>query len=129
MPLSWPAKRGTRHWRQRGEGLQVGEFVGQAVDHPFDEKIAETDADEAFLGVADRIEYGSVGLGRVFDRGLLVEKVMDVAGHAAYQRHFDENQRLVGHPRVEEGVQTAVQNRVGSSDRAIPEWYGPPRRS
>ncbi len=63
---------------------------------------------EAALAVRDRIEDRGVGLAGIADRRGLVEQELHVVGHALGQRDLDEDQRLVGHARMEIGKAAPV---------------------
>ncbi len=60
------------------------------------------------LAVADRVERGDLELARVGRRRRLGDERRDGVGHLGQQRHLDEDQRLVGKLRVEEGEAAAV---------------------
>ena len=94
--------------RERREVLDVGQVPGKLVGHPLDQEVAEADAGQTLLTVVDRIEDRRVGLLGVVRLGARVEQALHVARHAVHQRHLDEDQRLVGHARMEEGEAAAV---------------------
>ena len=79
----------------------------QLLHHLLDQEVAERDAFQALLAIADAVEDGGV---RLAFGGLAAvgEQMLDVVGHALAQRHLDEDQRLVTDGRVEEGVAAAV---------------------
>ena len=58
--------------------------------------------------MVDRVEDGAVGGGRVDDLGAAVEQRRNALGDAAHQGDLDEDQRLVGQGRVEEGEAAAI---------------------
>ena len=97
-----------RDGRERGEVLDVGQVFGELVGDPLDQEVAEADAGQTLLAVVDRIEDRRVGLLGVVRLGARVEQALHVAGHAVHQRDLDEDQRLVGHARMEEGEAAAV---------------------
>jgi hypothetical protein len=94
--------------REGGVGLEVAELGGELLNHAFDEEVAETDAGEAALAVADGVEDGGVGLARVEHGFFFVEQTLDAAGEALGEGDLDEDQGLGGHAGVEEGVAAAV---------------------
>ncbi len=94
----------------RGKGdevLQLGQFTAQLLHDLLDQEVAEGDALEPRLTVADAVEHGGVGVGQ---RQLffVLQNGLDVVGYALAQRDFHENQRLIARGRVEKGVAAAV---------------------
>ena len=80
----------------------------QLLDHALDQEIAEADAGQSALAVADRIEDRGVRLSRIQQRRLLVQQPLHAAGQPFHQRDLDEDQRLAGHARMEERIAAAV---------------------
>jgi len=69
---------------------------------------AAVDAAQTRLAVADGVEDRGRRPARVVRRGLGVEQGRYRLGHPVHQRHLDENQRLVGQRRMEEGEASSV---------------------
>jgi hypothetical protein len=78
------------------------------LGHPLDQEVAHRHPAQPGLAVADGIEHRHLELLRRQRRALLVDQGRDGAGHLGQQRHLDEDQRLVGQLRVEEGEAAAV---------------------
>src|SRR5262249_58254041 len=85
-----------------------GEVCAELVDNVLDEESAEADAGEASLCVRDRVEDRGVGASWIERLGVRIEEWRDLACEAPCERHLDEDERLVRHPGVKEGVETAV---------------------
>ena len=99
-----------RHRRQGGEGLQPGEFGAQLLDDGLDQEIAERHPGQTVVAVRDRVEDGGVELILVDRR--LVERALsggsqqrrELSCDVLRQRHLDEDQQVVGHAGVDEGI-------------------------
>ena len=88
-----------------------------------DQEIAEGDALEADLGVADRVEDGRRLLVRRHRLRGLAQQRRDGVGDLPGQRHLDEDQRLVDQRRVEEGVAAPV-DRLDPPPQVVPAADG-----
>ena len=88
--------------------VRSGKLLLQVGHHELDQEVAERDAAQALLAVADRVEDGAVGSLRVLDGAVVGDQRLDGARQAVDQRHLDEDQRLVRQGRVEEGKAAAV---------------------
>ena len=98
----------TRDRRESGEGLQARKFAAEVFGDLLDEKIAERDATQAFLGIRNRVEDRAVGRSGIHYRGAEGEQRLHLGAHAAGERHFDEDHRLVGQRRMEKSIAAAV---------------------
>ena len=83
--------------------LSSGSSLREVGRDQLDQEIAERDPAQALQAVVDRVEDRAVGGSRVAHRCLGVDQRLDAVGHAADERHLDEDQRLVGQGRMEEG--------------------------
>ena len=99
--LDMLAQAGDR--REGGEVLDVGQVARKLIGDALDQEVAEADAGEALLAVRDRIEDRGVGALGIVRLVACVEQALHVTRHAVDQRHLDEDQRLLGHARMEEG--------------------------
>ena len=95
------------HRREGDEAAEIGQFALQFLHHLLDQEVAERDAFQALLAIADAVEDGGVRLA-LGGLAAVGEQMLDVVGHALAQRHLDEDQRLIADGRVEEGVAAAV---------------------
>ena len=96
------------HRRQRAEGLDARQLALQLLGHALDQEVAQRHVAQPRLAVADAVEGGDAeALGRQRRAGL-VDQRRDGRRHVRQQRHLDEDQRLVGQLRVEEGEAAAV---------------------
>src|SRR6266853_1773419 len=98
----------TRDRRERGEGLQARKLAAEVYGDLLDEKIAERDAAQAFLGIRDRIKDRAVGRSGIHYRGVEGEQRLHLGAHASGERHLDEDHRLVGQRRMEKRVAAPV---------------------
>src|SRR5688500_20399561 len=57
LPLAGKPAGKNRRRRQRNKSLQVRQSLLQLLDHLLDQKIAEGDAAEAFVGIRDGLEH------------------------------------------------------------------------
>ena len=84
----------------------MGKLVGERIGHLFNEEIAERDACEARLAIADGIEHSRIGWFFPIFAGLNFQQGSDFAGHSRDQGDLDEYQRFIRQGRVEESETT-----------------------
>jgi hypothetical protein len=99
-----------------GEPAAEARYGGEGADLPhallvegcgvLDQRVSKTDAAQARLAGADRVEGGAVGRGVLPRRR---EDGLDAVGQSAGQRDLDEDQRIVGHDWMEMGPAATVE--------------------
>ena len=97
-----------RDRREGGEGLQARKLAAEIFCDLLDEKIAERDAAQAFLGVRNRVKDRAVGRSGIHYRRVEGEQRLHLGAHAVGERDLDEDHRLVGQRRMEKRVAAAV---------------------
>ena len=102
--------------REGGELAQLRVLRRELPHHLLDEEVAEGDAGEPSLAVADRIEDGGVRRDVRFHRP--EEQVRDRAGQPVAQRDLDEDERLVGQRRVKESEAAPI--RLEATAQIVP---------
>ena len=94
----------SRHRRQRGKHLQPRQVALQVLDDTLQQKISQRDSAQSHLRTRDRIEDCGIRVLRAVDRGVLIEKRLDVRRELRRQRNLDKDERLQRHPGVKERV-------------------------
>ena len=94
--------------REGHERLQAGQVAGQLLHHLLDQEVAEGDAAQALLAVADRVEDGRRRLLGGQHLPVLGQELLDRARDLAGERHLDEDQGLVDQRGMEEAEAAPV---------------------
>ncbi len=94
------------HRRNCRELLDARKVLADVLHHLFDQEAAERNAAQALLAVGDRVKDGPLGRRRIEHRRIGIEQRLHLVAQPACERHLDEDDRLVGQGRVEEGVTT-----------------------
>ena len=109
----------SRNRRQSDESLDRRQLAADLLDHLLDEEVAEIDPRETLLAIGDRIERRHARLVRRDMRALFRKQRRNRRRRGERQRDFDEDQRLVDQPRMEERVASPV-GRIDATPEFVP---------
>jgi hypothetical protein len=97
-----------RRRREGDERLEARQVARELLHHLLDQEVAEGDAAQPLLAVADRVEDGRGRLLGCQHLPVFGQELLDRARDLAGQRHLDEDQRLVDQRGMEEAEAAAV---------------------